>query len=76
MPKPLDRPKFCPICGTNAIEPMLREVLLSAYLDGLAYGSSGVIAYHCTDGHIFLVFGNSFEWGNAVPDGNGYSMLV
>lgn len=76
MPTPLDRPKLCPACGTDMIQPMLREVMLSAHVDGLAFGSSGIVAYHCAAGHVFLVFGSSFERGEPLPDGNGCSLIV
>ena len=69
-------PKVCPICCTESIEPMLRDTLLAAYVDGITYPSSGAVAYHCKEGHVFLLIGDRFKWGEAVRQGKGYSMIL
>ena len=68
--------KVCPICCTDSIERMLRDTLLSAYVDGITYPSSGAVAYHCKEGHVFLLISDRFKWGEAIRQGKGYSMMV
>jgi len=69
-------PKQCPICCGNSIRPILRDVLLSAYLDGSASHSPGASAYRCIEGHVFLVLDEGFRWEEPRAEGNGHSMMV
>jgi hypothetical protein len=70
------RAKFCPVCGSGSIHLTLRDLLLSAHVDGLTCRSSGAFAYHCDTGHIFLLLSEDFRSQQPVPEGKGYSILV
>ncbi len=66
-------PIICPICRCEAVERFMGDTLLSAHLDGVTCPSSGVVAYHCHAGHVFLIAGEGFQWKEAVPNGSTYS---
>jgi len=55
---------------------ILRDTLLSAHLDGLECRSSGVVAYHCDAGHVFLLTSEDFRWNEPRRVGAGYALLV
>jgi hypothetical protein len=69
-------PVVCPICRSEKLQQTVREVLLSAHAMGLTSKSAGAVAYRCDAGHIFLIVDESFSWGEAMPDGSGYSIVV
>jgi hypothetical protein len=46
-------PKLCPVCGKDKIEPVMRKALVT--LEGESQPISGVLAYHCANGHTFLI---------------------
>lgn len=69
-------PVLCPICRSESIGQILRDTLLSAYIEGLACPSSGTIAYHCHAGHIFVIVGEGFRWKEPVLQVDGNSILV
>jgi hypothetical protein len=68
--------RLCPICGTQSVERILRDTLLSAHIQGLACPSAGAMAYHCGEGHVFLIVGETFRWKEPFPEGNGCSLVV
>lgn len=69
-------PTLCPICRSATIEQILHETLLSAHRDGLRCSSSGVFAYHCNSGHVFLIVNDAFRWEEAVIDGTASLAIV
>lgn len=68
--------KLCPICGSDSLEPIVREVLISAYIVGLKCPSVGALAYHCHRGHVFLLLGEEFRWDESVPEGSGCAIFL
>lgn len=64
-------PTICPTCHSETIERILSDVLLSAHIRGLRCSSSGVVAYHCGVGHVFLVVDEDFRWSEVVPQVRG-----
>ena len=69
-------PRVCPICCATSVEQTLRDTLLSAHVDGVAYPSSGAIAYRCKGGHLFLLISDRFKWAEPTLEGRGYSIVV
>ena len=69
-------PQRCPICESNSIKRMLSDVLLSAHFPNAKCPSSGVVAYHCAAGHVFLLLNENFHWKAPVPEGSGHSFTV
>lgn len=69
-------PRECPFCCSTSVERILRNTLLTAHVEGFACHSTGVIAYHCSSGHVFLVVDEDFMWKESIPEINGSSMLV
>jgi hypothetical protein len=70
------RAKLCPVCGSDSLELIQRDVLIAAYAVGLKCPSVGALAYHCHRGHVFLLLGEEFRWEEAVPDGLGYALFL
>jgi hypothetical protein len=68
--------KLSPVCGETSIEHIARNVLLSAYADGLKRPSAGAVAYHCERGHVFLLLSEDFSRDEAVPIGPGYAISL
>jgi hypothetical protein len=58
------KPKVCPVCGMDSIRPVERKTV--ALLDGGANPISGVLAYRCPNGHLFMVA----EQGKAASQGD------
>jgi hypothetical protein len=52
------------------------NTIFSAYIDGIKSSAVGLWAYHCEAGHVFLVIGSEFRLSEAVPDGNGHTVIV
>lgn len=44
-------PKKCPVCGKDSIVPLPRTAVK---LEGEAEPVSGVLAYRCSQGHVFI----------------------
>ena len=60
-------PKACPVCGNQTLDPIMRKPL-STTTDADASGIvSGVLAYRCENGHIFMVL----EHGQGLETGVG-----
>lgn len=47
-------PTQCPVCGTVDIQQVMRKASLSLSLGTDTDKVSGVMAYRCANGHIFL----------------------
>ena len=69
-------PETCPICRSGSLKQIMRETFLSVHIDGLACPSTGAVAYHCDNGHVFLVVNDDFGWKEAVREGNGHTIFV
>jgi hypothetical protein len=68
--------KLCPVCGSDSLEPILRDVIPAAYIVGLNSPSVGALAYHCPRGHVFLLLGEEFGWEEPAPEGSGYAIFL
>lgn len=69
-------PKLCPICGTDLIQKITWDTLVSDYSAGLTSSSAAAVAYHCATGHVFLIMAEDFARKESLPEHNGYSMWV
>jgi hypothetical protein len=69
-------PKLCPICGTDLIQKITRDTLLSDYFTSLVSYPEAAVAYHCVTGHVFLIVAEDFRNKEPLPEGKGYSMCV
>ncbi len=47
-------PKACPVCCSDQLEPIVRKPL-SASADSDPSPVSGIYAYRCVNGHVFMV---------------------
>ena len=47
-------PEACPVCATNSLEPVMRKPLNSG-TETLPQTVSGILAYRCSNGHMFIV---------------------
>ena len=59
-------PKVCPICGSDSVSQILCDTLLSAHFRGMSCPSEGVVAFHCSESHVFLLLRSDFKWGEPV----------
>jgi hypothetical protein len=59
-------PKVCPVCGSDSVTQILCDTLLSAHFRGMSCPSEGVLAFHCSASHVFLLLRNDFKWGEPV----------
>jgi hypothetical protein len=49
----MSKPKACPECASEQLEPIMRKPMSSG-LDPDPDPISGILAYRCSNGHIFL----------------------
>ena len=59
-------PKVCPICCSDSITQILCDTLLSAHFRGMSCPSEGVVAFHCSASHVFLLLRSDFKWGEPI----------
>jgi hypothetical protein len=45
----------CPVCSSFSIEPIMRDMELTARVDKTACSLSDFVAFSCFQGHVFLV---------------------
>ena len=64
-------PKSCPICSRNAIRRTYKECDLRLNIDGAIANSVIVTAYHCSDGHLFLML----DLNPAMTESGGIEIL-
>jgi len=57
------KPNLCPVCGITSIRAVERKTI--ARLDRGANPVSGVLAYRCANGHLFMV---AEEQGKGAPN--------
>ncbi len=69
-------PETCPICRSVSLKQIMRKILLSVHVDGLACPSSGAFAYRCDNGHVLVVVNGNFARKEAVREGNGHTIFV
>ena len=53
MPKKVPRPKVCPVCGRDSLQPVTRHPLATSEADKKAI--SGLLGFRCGKGHLFLI---------------------
>lgn len=59
-------PKVCPVCGSDSVTQILCDTLLSAHFRGMSCPSEGILAFHCSASHVFLLLRSDFKWGEPV----------
>ena len=64
----MSAPTQCPVCGQTQIQPVLKKAVLSAAFGGEVNKISGVMAYRCVSGHVFLTVSERVE---PEPSRNG-----
>jgi len=63
----------CPVCTTDSLQPILRDVHFSAHVGSFIHELSDFLAYSCSEGHVFLVMSNHDE---AIEEKRGFSFFV
>ena len=53
MPKKVSRPKVCPVCGRDSLQPVTRHPLGTSEADKKII--AGLIGFRCGRGHVFLI---------------------
>ena len=46
---------ICPICSSEIIRPIMRDVRFTARVDRYSYDLTDFVAFSCSEGHAFLV---------------------
>jgi hypothetical protein len=52
---------ICPVCISDSLQPILRDVHVSARIEGSSYDLSDLIAFSCADGHVFFVMSHNSD---------------
>ena len=63
---------ICPVCTSDWLQGILRDVQFSARLEGHSYELSDLVAFSCAKGHVFFVMSHNAE----IVDGELKEVLV
>jgi hypothetical protein len=56
----VDKPN-CPICNSDAVVPILRNVEFTARVGAFSHALAGFVAFSCASGHVFLIMSDGAD---------------
>lgn len=72
----MQHPHLCPYCGSDSLAPLISDRLFLAHIDGMEIPTVGLQAYHCPNGHAFLVIASEFRSKGIIAEQRGHALFV